>query len=545
MRKTLVLGIDSGCWDYIEPLLTAGEMPNVARLIERGGRGVLESTMPPITPVAFASFLTGVNPGKHGVFDWSVRMGEGQRVQPASFLSFRAPPFWRHLNAAGVRVGLFNVPMTYPPTPLEGFIVPGVGAPPAARDLTYPPEVLDRLDRRWGGTYTIGVPRKLLRSQGLEAYVAAWERHEAMQTEAALELMEAYEVDLLAFNYASPDRINHFSPSMEHIARILRHVDRQIGRFIDRYPEANFILMSDHGSRRIQRAFLLGKWLAQHGYAAYGEKSLDITGREVNGVLHRYLEARGWKGTPERLLRYLVRWPIRLLPPPLRRAFWRRLHRSAPEIFAYRFEDRLDWSRTRVFATSNSGPLFINTNGHRLSPEGYEQLREAVIRDLLAVRDRATGEPVFHHVYRREELYHGAALSLAPDLIADHYRSACDLIVDNDLKTFCFVDRLNRFGDHIREGILVFGGPDFAAGVDGMASASILDLPATLLHLYGVPVPQEWDGRVLSELLAPPVRERPVARAEGELSGLSETEGGYTAEDEAQVMDHLRDLGYL
>jgi predicted AlkP superfamily phosphohydrolase/phosphomutase len=101
-RKTFVLGIDSGCWDYLDPLLAAGRMPNLSRLIRTGIRGILESTMPPITPVAFSSFAIGVNPGKHGIFGWSVRPGGQAQSVPASASNRKGEPFWRYLNAAGV-----------------------------------------------------------------------------------------------------------------------------------------------------------------------------------------------------------------------------------------------------------------------------------------------------------------------------------------------------------------------------------------------------------------------------------------------------------
>lgn len=546
MRKTLVLSIDSGCWEYLDPLLAAGRMPNVARLLDRGARGILESTMPPITPVAFSSFITGVNPGKHGVFDWSLHHGDGTRGM-VNAAALRAVPFWTYLNHKGIRVGLFNVPLTYPPRPLDGFVVPGIPVPHTARRLTYPPEVLDQLEDRFG-PYRVDVDRGLL-NEGIDAYLQAWIKYEAVQTEAALMLMEMYAVDLLVLNYASLDRVNHFAPEMESIEQVLSNIDAQIGRFLERYPDANYILMSDHGSRRVRTAFLLGPWLVQHGYAAYGEYSLDIPPYEVNFALARYLRGRGMQGTEERFVRGVLRLLLRMAPAPLRRRFWESAYRSVPEALAYRFTERLDWARTKVFATSNSGPLLINTgmgNGRgAVSPGEYERVRESLIRDLLAVRD-PQGRPVFSRVYRREEIYHGPALASGPDVIADHYESDCDVVVDNKPGQFCFLDRLGRFGDHTRRGILVVSGPDFVQRPPvNPAHASILDLPATLLHLYGVPVPQEWDGQVLRGLLAPPLAERGVVRVKTAALDGGTGEKGYSADEEAQVMEHLRDLGYL
>ncbi len=546
-KKTLVLSIDSGCWEYLDPLLEAGRLPNVARLVGMGVRGVLESTMPPITPVAFSSFITGTNPGKHGIFDWTVSRADGG-TQPANASVRRGVPFWHYLNRAGVRVGLFNIPVTHPPKPIEGFLVPGITVPRNTRNLTYPPDVQDWIETRYG-SYQVDVPHGLL-SEGVETYVSAWLRYEERQTDIALALMDEYDVDVLAFNYASLDRINHFSPNMADIERTLVNVDAQIGRFVERYPEANFILMSDHGSRRIKSAFLLGKWLAQHGYAVYGEKSLDIPTYEINFALAQYLRARGVNGTSERVLRNLLNGVLSVTPAVLRRPVWQAMYRAAPQALAYRFTERLDWARTRVFATSNSGPLIINRKGrgpgNAVSEQEYETLRETLARDLLTITDPLTGDPVFSRVYRREDIYHGPALAQAPDIIADHYDSACDLIVDNDPGRFCFVNRLNRFGDHVRGGLFVLSGPDFVADDGAGHRASIMDLPATLLHLYGVPIPEDFDGRVMREFVAPDfMAEHPLRTQSTRVEIAAVEQPEYEDEEAEELTEHLRGLGYL
>jgi len=545
-RKTLILCIDSGCWAYFQPLLSAGQMPNVARLIESGVRGILESTMPPITPVAFSSFITGTNPGKHGVFDWTVRRADGGR-QSVSAAVRQGVPFWDYLNRAGVRVGVFNIPVTYPPQPIEGFLVPGITVPRRTRRLTYPTGVLDQIETRYG-PYSVDVPSTLV-NESEESYVSAWLKYEEMQTDAALMLMDEYEVDVLAFNYASLDRVNHLSPCRDHLETVLANVDAQIGRFVECYPDANFVIMSDHGSRRVKSAFLLSKWLALNGYAVYGEKSLDIPNHEINFALAQYFQARGLDGPRERVLRNLVRCFLTLTPSALRRPMWQAMHNSTPESVEYRFTERLDWRRTKVFATSNSGSLCINLESPGVAggvrAGEYETVRDALIRDLLAVKDPMTGKGLFSRVYRREDLYSGAAAFQSPDVVADHYDSACDLVVDNDPGSFCFVNRLNRFGDHAREGVLVLSGPDFAQVNDAAQRASIVDLPATLLHLYGVPIPDSFDGRVLSEFLASEIVAQSSIGAQRSGAEKSSTTTDYSETELEEMTEHLKELGYL
>jgi predicted AlkP superfamily phosphohydrolase/phosphomutase len=354
-------------------------------------------------------------------------------------------------------------------------------------------------------------------------------------------------VDVLAFNYASLDRLNHFSPQWDHLEAALVNVDAQVGRFVARYPDANVILMSDHGSRRVTSAFLLGKWLAQNGYAVYGEKSLDIPKHEINFTLARYFRAREMNGAGEKIARRLLSTFLAVTPLALRRLIWERMYEVEPGAFDYRFAERLDWERTTAFATSNSGPLFLNrtasANGHT---RDYDSLREDLIQALRAVEDPATGERVFSRVHRREEIYHGPALAEAPDLVVDHYDSTCDLIVDNNPGGFCFVNRLNRFGDHSRDGIFVLSGPDFAQRGEEDLRASIMDLPATLLHLYDVPIPDDFDGRVLGEHLVEGFRSaHPIRTQAASEEAPAPTSTDYGEADEEEVVARLRDLGYL
>ncbi len=548
-KKTFILSIDSGCWEYLDPLLEQGRLPNLSRLIESGTRGVLESTMPPVTPVAFSSFITGLNPGKHGIFDWSVQVNREGEFQSASAVSRRGTPFWTYLNRKGVRVGLVNIPIPYPPEPLDGFMIVGITVPKSSRNLTYPAAILDEIEARYG-PYHVDVPINLLHEEGIEAYTSAWCAHEDRQTEIAFDLIDRYDVQVLALNYVGLDRLNHFASEFGYIEQVLENVDRNVGRFVERFPDANFMIMSDHGSRRLKGAFLLGKWLAQHGFLSHGDKSLRIPRYEINFVLSQLLgDHYGLTGLGEKALRRLLGVLFWLVPPALAEPVWRALARRAPEAFAYRFTDRIDFPATKAYVRSNSGSIILNLNhrGQRNSaaaPE-YEQVRRTLVDGLSQVRDPFSGGPVFRKIYLREEIYHGDAVELAPDLIADHYDSTCDLIVDNDPQYYFFVNRLNRFGDHKRDGLFVFAGPDFARlGGDGHR-ASIMDVPATLLHLYGVPIPDVMDGQVATDFLSADfMRQHPVEVQLPEEDGYH-PQRDYTEDEMEQLSEHLKDLGYL
>ena len=103
-------------------------------------------------------------------------------------------------------------------------------------------------------------------------------------------------------------------------------------------------------------------------------------------------------------------------------------------------------------------------------------------------------------------------------------------------------------GDHRMDGILVAAGPAFRRGATPRG-AELLDIAPTVLHLLGVPVPADMDGRVLTELLEPasplPVLEPALAAAQTNGTHASAFDSSYTPEEDAAIQQRLADLGYL
>lgn len=136
--RILILGLDGATFDLLRPLADKGAVPNLARLMRAGATATLRSTIPALTPPAWVSSVTGVNPGAHGIFDF---LTESNRLQPRPVTTgdWMVEPFWRTFNRAGFRVGVMNFPVSYPPFPLSGFMVSGMMTPPGAADFIHPP----------------------------------------------------------------------------------------------------------------------------------------------------------------------------------------------------------------------------------------------------------------------------------------------------------------------------------------------------------------------------------------------------------------------
>jgi predicted AlkP superfamily phosphohydrolase/phosphomutase len=127
MNKLLIIGFDGATFDLIHPWAEQGHLPNLAQLMRDGVHGDLRSTLPPVTSPAWPTFMTGCNPGKHGVFDFI--QPQGANFSLVNSTRIKQPTIWQRLSRSDCRVGVLNVPVTYPPQPLNGFMVTDILSP--------------------------------------------------------------------------------------------------------------------------------------------------------------------------------------------------------------------------------------------------------------------------------------------------------------------------------------------------------------------------------------------------------------------------------
>ena len=143
--KAMVIGLDGATFRVLDPLMKAGFMPNLEEAMGKGARGELLSTVPPVTALAWPSFFTGKNAGKHGLLGWQERLNEDFKRPWISAKKIDGPKLWHVLNQEGFRTCVVNVPVTYPPEPLDGVMVSGMLTPGLQAEFTYPPDLREAL----------------------------------------------------------------------------------------------------------------------------------------------------------------------------------------------------------------------------------------------------------------------------------------------------------------------------------------------------------------------------------------------------------------
>lgn len=155
--RLLVVGLDGADWAILDPLLTSGRMPNLARLIERGTRAKLLTISPMLSPVVWTTVATGVEPSRHGILDFLVQDAGGGPGQPVTSVQRKAATVWDVLSSAGVHVGVVGWWATWPAEPVKGYLVTDRIAyqlfgfrsdSGQAEGKTWPPEFYDEIRPR-------------------------------------------------------------------------------------------------------------------------------------------------------------------------------------------------------------------------------------------------------------------------------------------------------------------------------------------------------------------------------------------------------------
>ena len=551
--KVLVVGLDGTTLDLLIPLMDEGRMPFLSQLIGEGVLGPLETTYPPVTAPAWASFQTGKNPGKHGIYEFLYRKKGTVDQVPVNSKMLGGKTIWRLLSEAGKRVGIVNVPLTYPPSEVNGFMVGDFLTPQGARDFSYPPQLVEELEGQFGPylLYHIQVYTKGSVGQVLEELDRLL-RYRAQTTQY---LLEEKPWDFFMVHFAGTDRIQHelwhiMDPNhpMHDIREAERHreatldfyrqTDAELERLVRSVDETTtVIVMSDHGFGPIHKFVNINAWLLRCGF-------LKLKGDPISRI--------------KSILFRLGLTPALGYRIAMRLGFARlRLSRGVSKRFAIlRLLDRfflslanVDWEGTKAYSQGNYGQLYVNVKGRE--PYGivepgvdYERVREELIEGLQRLEDPESGEKVVAQVFRREDLYSGPHLERAPDvcfLLREGYKALGTL----DFTSHRVIEPVfGNSGDHRMTGLIVMRGPA-VKNKGKLSGARIIDVTPTILYLMGIPIPKDMDGRVLVEALKEEYVMANKIRYTEVTSEAEALEPAYSPEESEEIKERLKGMGYM
>jgi predicted AlkP superfamily phosphohydrolase/phosphomutase len=546
MTKVFLLGIDGATWKVLDRFMSEGLMPNLDEITRRGTRGVLNSTIPYLTPVAWSSLLTGVKPSKHCIFGYNVMENrEGMIIGLlANRTKIKAPTVMDIFTQLGKKVVSLNMPMTYPPQPKDGTVISGLMTPSRESTYYYPRSLMAELAEQ-GIDYRIdiNIAREVEADleQRIELYLADGAkrffedlRKVTEEREKAVHyLMGSREWDLFQVNFVSMDRIQHYlwnhiwedDTGSDVVRRIREHytyLDSLVGRIYSAVKDrAVLIICSDHGFGDYKGNFYPAVWLKQKGY--YVERQDDLT---PGLMVKRILKALGLS---KRVLRVLER-----------------SQKTVAKKLIYVGTSQVYWKKTRAYAYGTSG-IRINLKGrdqYGIVEPGreYEALRKELTEELMELTDEA-GRKVMKAVYPVEELYGVPALQEAPDLffdfLDDHFYTTYDAITENTV----FMDRgyAWRQGDHRRDGVLALAGRGISPGLT--IAADIEDVLPTIMFIEDLPQSGDFDGKIIKEAFT---EDFIAQRGSKDKRSFERTEVESPDADEGdEVIDRLKGLGYI
>lgn len=474
-RNVIVVGIDGASPDLLGWLFEDGLLPNLQRIRQQGVSGTLLSTRHPITPAAWTSMITGLNPGSHGLFDFKRRVPGGLDVEFTKGRDRDGTTIWHILSESGHTVGTFNMPMSFPPERVNGFWVSGMDTPSKHQHFAEPRTLAPWLERQTGG-YQIDVAQTPADTE--ETYADKVLLLQEKQRVAFESLLTRYQPDACMGVFVAPDRLQHAfwkyidpreaafhtaeaGPIRQKFIRCYTDIDDFLGRLLTEHVHergATLMIVSDHGFGPLHKDVYLNQWLMDHGY---------LTLKEGNGA-------------PE----------------------------TQTPLFA-----QIDWHRTSAYSFGYFGNLYLNLRGREpwgtVNPGRQQrQMLDRLRQDLEAWKLPDGSGPLVDAIYETRTLYSGPYVDWGPDLliVMQNYaymtRDTYDVPRDIWFSQPMAYQKLpiKHSGNHRMEGIIYVVG-DGVKEDHLLSGASVTDIAPTVLHLMGQAVPTYMEGRVLTGAL--------------------------------------------
>src|ERR671918_2338930 len=464
MSRVLLIGWDGADWRILEPMLESGMLPNLRSLIDRGARGVLRSTTPNHSWAAWPSFLTGVEPSNHGVYDIFEKELGVRKNLPVTYRSIKEKTMLADLTAAGCTSVMTNLPLTFPPPRIDGKLVAG-GVLPKWRPFTHPESLAGELEKA-GAPFPInGMSWTTYRNRPEPFLEEARELTEA-RTRANLHLLDTTDWRFAALIYVATDRLQHCldkyvapdhpryaelskDPLAGNLRDVYRLLDDALGQLLDRARDDDLVLfVSDHGFQSCTRALHMDRVLEHLGFLRFSQASRAVFGPmqwgRMRAVARKVYDKLGLHGRV-----------------------------SLPQ--------SVNWQKTMAYTSVRSTGEGVSLNLAGREPEGtvdpadYGAVRDKVMDALAGFVDPETGQKPFRRVLPREEVFKGQYAETAPDFLLEpaplySLTHATSVVEDADWLS----------GDHRMEGVIVAAGPSVRRDAFDQ-SAELVDLAPTIL----------------------------------------------------------------
>jgi len=541
-QKIIVVGIDGATFTLLKPWMDKGYLPNFMNIYEKGAKAMLRSVTPAVTIPAWTSFSTGVNPGKHGAYDF-LKKTNGDGFRPITSKDIGSRHIWQLLTDNEKKVIVINAPTSYPPERVNGFLISGMLTPNLDSEFTYPKSLKDELlkcgykttavfgsggDSKLGGEGTsFARSIRFADNKTILEVTKAFDDVEEIRARTAFRLMDRIKPDFTFVLFDSSDRLEHqfWTDDLSHI--LLRHygkLDSILSGFLKRMDDNTVImLVSDHGMKPLEKII-------------HVNNVLEDLGLFVPNTSSRI------KSAAVCLARKAVGFSRKIGVP---------VHKILAKEIAYRCVEKLVGAS---FNKEKTKACFINASSSGIwvdeKDRDYEKTRDRIVERFNALKDPDKGDPVIK-AYRREDIYKGPYVKDAPGIMLD-FADGYNLspIIASDRSALRKVHYMVRpsvgdaAGQHAKNGIFMAYGTGIKnTRLDGL---SITDAAPTIIHMMGLPVPEDMDGRVAREIFEPGslFYEKKISFKKAEKRN-AQSDIVWKDRDREIIEDRLRSFGYL
>jgi len=459
-KKVLVIGLDCAPPE----LLFDGfinSLPNLKRLLEHGVHARMESSHPPITIPAWMVMATSKNMGKLGLYGFRHRKpGTYNEIWLANSYSVKEKTVWDILGEHGKKVIVVGVPPSYPPRPVNGYLISCFMTPTTEKDYTYPKELKQEIEELVG-EYILDVEFRTEEKDRMlkQLYDMTEKRFTIIE-----HLMKTKPWDFVMFVEIGVDRIHHafwkffdkqhhlYQPGNKYenaVKEYYQFIDNQIGRLLKLTDkDTTVIVVSDHGAERMRGAFAVNEWLINKGYLVL-------------------------KKRPEKIVSVQ--------------------------------QAEVDWSKTKAWGWGGyHARVFLNVKGREpqgtINPEDYKRFRDRITKELKAIRG-PNGEEWDTKVYTPEEIYPDGKGDY-PDLTIyfDDLRWRSAGTVGYESPYLSENDKGPDDAVHSHHGVFMVYNAEKTQG-RRIGDIGLLDLAPTVLQIMGIPVPPDMEGKIVKEAL--------------------------------------------
>jgi predicted AlkP superfamily phosphohydrolase/phosphomutase len=502
--RAVIFGVDGLTFRILHPLIEHGKLPNFQRLRQEGCEAVLESKYPPITPAAWMSLATGLKPAGHGVYDfWEFeerRLDEDIRKAHVVTRRKGGKAIWNILSELGKRVLVLNVPLTYPPEPVNGIMVSGYMTPSSKVDFTYPAAFKEELYRAVPD-YKIDLEKEDIFSVELtgksEHLIQATLEMTQRRIELTAYLLKEQPWDFCFVTFVGADRLQH--PLWEEISSLdekateyFRLLDHGLGLILDQLePDDSLFVVSDHGFHAASRSFAINEFLYSRKLLALG------TGLQQRREHSKHLS---------NLKHTMSRMGLLPLAQAVKRGLKVVNQVAQFEDVSQPLSADIAWEHTLACVPSHSSFAGGYANIFLASHLDAERLRE-LCEDLKNQVDPISGKPLLEAIYTTEVFGTGPYAPPEPHLLLLPTEGITMRTNLGNVRLWDDArlrhDPSKRCGVHHKDGVLYAYGGALKKGFQA-PTAEIYDLVPTVLYSMGLPANQNFDGRILHELFLEP-----------------------------------------